>query len=361
MKIEIHKIDKSIKGKDPLILQQHRTVVVAAEDLYPGIEIWYDRKVKSELVRGERIGYLVQKNGIPVGAAIAKQGRRSKICTVRILEEAMSFGLGRTLFYLIAMNLRGGASTVHFTAPESLWRKYEEFFKSMKFNFHGKSNTQYRSSDTEIIASAAYSEFLESLRGYTFTGTANPQCDLFVNHDELENTNEFNFSSNGEKFIRPYARPLARIDGERIDLIFSVKPKHAKRIVDGIKVMELRRKFSKKWIGCFALIYSSAPERTLVAKVKIKNVIKGSPASIWGAWHQAIDCEKGDYDSYTRGIDEIYGILLDEIKPIDPVSKTQLEYLLDHNLVPPQSYCNVKNNPLWESAIGITHLLQQQI
>ena len=67
MSIKIIKLEHKISNIDPLLIDQHKTVVLEAEDLYPGIDIWYNKKVKPGLEEGERIGYLIQKNGSPVG------------------------------------------------------------------------------------------------------------------------------------------------------------------------------------------------------------------------------------------------------------------------------------------------------
>lgn len=328
MQIEIHKIDNRIGSLDPLLLRQHRTIVLEAEDLYPGIDIWYDRKAKPELEKGERIGYLVQKDGRPLGAAIARQGTDAKICTVRVCDEAIHASIGKILFLLVAMNLRGGTKRVHFTAPQNLWNKYEDFFKSMGFTNLGCASEQYRLWDNEIIAAAEYISF----KNFVF-----------------------------KNYLPLYARQLARINGENIDMILSLKPQYAERVLNKTKRMELRRKFSKKWIGSNVLIYSSSPVRAIVAKVKIKSVIKDTPFSMWLKWSEDIDCDLKEYEHYTKNASEIYGIILDEIEGMDPIPLTQLNHLLSAELVPPQSYCDINNNLTWRSAVGITNLLQKQI
>lgn len=328
MPVEIYKIDNRIGNLDPFLFQQHREIVLEAEDLYPGIHIWYDRKAKPELEKGERIGYLVQQDGKPVGAAIARQGTDAKICTVRVCDEAIYAGIGKILFLLVAMNLRGETKRVHFTAPENLWTEYQEFFTKMGFANLGYASEQYRLWDNEIIASANYNSF----KNFVF-----------------------------ENYLPIYARQLAQINGENIDMILSLKPQYAERVLNKTKRMELRRKFSKKWTGSNVLIYSSSPTRAIVAKVRIKAVIKDNPVSMWLKWSQDIDCDMEEYEHYTKDTTEIYGIILDEVEGIDPIPLTQLNHLLSTELVPPQSYCDINNNLAWRSAVGITHLLQRQI
>jgi predicted transcriptional regulator len=327
MPLEVIKIENPQKNLDPYLLHQHRTVVIESEDLYPGIDIWYDKRAKPGIERGERIGYLVKKDGIPAGAAIAKQGHDAKICTVRVKSEAVHEGIGKILFLLIAMNLRR-AREVHFTAPEELWEAYRDFFNEMCFKFEGYSEQQYRIFGDEIVARADFTSFYKAvIRNY----------------------------------LPRYASHLARIGDSKIDLILSVKPEFAKRITNKTKVMELRRKFSRKWIGKYALVYSSSPVQALVAKVKIKDVVEGTPISIWHHWNKAIDCREDEFRQYTKDAIRVYGIILDEVEEINQVPKTVLEHLLQLDLIPPQSHCEIHDSSLWQSAIGLSYMLQKNI
>ncbi|TKJ41052.1 hypothetical protein CEE37_05140 [candidate division LCP-89 bacterium B3_LCP] len=325
MKIEIKKIETKEKHLDPSLIVDHQTVVLEAEDLYPGIHVWYDKKAKPGLESGERIGYLVTKNGIPVGAALAKHDENSKICTVRVRDEAIHDGIGKILFLLMAMNLRIGTKKVHFTAPENLWDKYSKFFEEMGFTNRGYFEDQYRLFDPEIFAEADYKYFSNF---------------VFRNYLPL------------------YAGLIANINGEKIDMILSLKPVYAERVINKTKIMELRKKFSSKWIGKWALIYSSSPIQAFVAKVKVKDVIQDTPESLWLKWHDAIDCRLEEFTAYTHGINIIYGIVLDDVQKIEPIPKWQLEHLLHRDLVPPQSYLGVENNPDWKSAVGMSHLMR---
>jgi predicted transcriptional regulator len=327
MPIEILKIDNPSKYSDPLLLEEHRTVVVESEDLYPGIEVWYDKKARPGLAKGERIGYLVKKDGVPVGAAIARQGEDAKICTVRVRDESIHEGIGKILFLMLAMNLRRETKQVHFTAPEDLWNRYKEFFQGMGFIFQGNASAQYRLFDQEIVATADYKQFRNSIFNYL------PQ----------------------------YAAKTAKIAGQKVEVILSVKPEYAMKIANHTKTVELRKKFSRKWIGSWALIYSSMPIQAFVAAVQIKDIIRDNPVVIWQQWRDAIGCNEQEFYSYTKDVQEISGIVFGEVKAIDPIPKSQLEFLLQQNLIPPQSYCNIENSPLWGSAIGLSHLLQRNL
>ena len=336
MSIKIHKIESPkleidrtrINADKDLLLKAHREVVIAAEELYPGIDIWYDKKVKPGIESGERIGYLITSEDKPVAAAIAKQGENAKICTIRVAEEMVDKKLGAILFLLIAFNLRHETKKVHFTCPEYLWNTYNSFFIGMGFFKSGEAGTQYRLFDPEIVAEADYNLFKSQV-----------------------------FS----KYFSKYASYFAQIYDEKIEILLSLKPDYADRILRKTKIMELRRKFSKRWIGCYALIYSSAPEQAIVGMFKIKDVVKEKPIYIWQKWREAIDCNEEEFINYTNDADEIYGILVDDVKSVGPIFLSSLNLHFSEPLSPPQSYLNIRSNKRWESALAISNMKLKNI
>ncbi|NQS98916.1 MAG: hypothetical protein HQ591_10720 [candidate division Zixibacteria bacterium] len=328
MKINIHKINNTNIDWKRELQKEHREVVIEASDLYPGIEIWYDRKVNPGIESGERVSYLITKDNNPVAAAIAKQGEDAKICSVRVRDEAMNEGFGAILFLLLAFSFRRGTKTVHFTAPDHLWNEYENFFTGMGFGRIGKAGEQYRLFDPEIVAEVDYLHFKKNVF---------------------------------EKYFARYAGQLSQINDDRIDVLLSIKPKYANRIINRTKIMELRRRFSKKWIGSSALIYASAPERAIVAKVRIAHVIKDKPIAVWNNWKDAIDCSEEEFLIYTKDIDEVYGILFGNVISVGPFYLTAMENKLEDTLTPPQSYLNLSINSKWERAIALSNMSLQNI
>lgn len=324
--IKIHRLEKDNIELKSELLKDHREVVLEAENLYRGIDRWYDKKAKPGIISGDRVGYLVSKDGIPIGAAIARQGEDAKICTVRVREEGVNEGVGSLLFLLLAHSLRNITKKVHFTAPEHLWVEYENFFIELGFKKAGMAGIQYRLFDEEIIAEADYAVFKHNV----FT-----------------------------KYFALYAGMMAQIDNDKIDLLLSLKPEYADRIRRKTKIMELRRKFSKKWIGKYALIYSSSPTQAIVAKVKIRDVIKDRPVAIWNSWNTAIDCTEEEFYNYTAGTSTVYGLLLDDVKDVGPFFLSSMERKIESDLRPPQSYLDLANNQKWRSAFELSNMTLQ--
>lgn len=63
-------------------------------------------------------------------------------------------------------------------------------------------------------------------------------------------------------------------------ILLSVKPKFANLIVEGSKLVELRRTIPAQAVGTIA-IYSSSPVQSIVALADVKETIKANPSSLW--------------------------------------------------------------------------------
>jgi len=124
------------------------------------------------------------------------------------------------------------------------------------------------------------------------------------------------------------------------------------------KTAELRRKFSTRWLGHRINIYASSPMMSLVGEARISGVIINKPEVIWDRFHSQIGCSRQEFDAYSRGVDEIYAIELDEIQPYKArLPLVQFSYLLGENLVPPQSYFTLEKNRPWARAVSIAAYL----
>lgn len=63
-------------------------------------------------------------------------------------------------------------------------------------------------------------------------------------------------------------------------ILLSVKPKFADLIVEGSKLVELRRTIPAQPVGTIA-IYSSSPVQAIVALADVKETIEASPSKLW--------------------------------------------------------------------------------
>jgi predicted transcriptional regulator len=124
----------------------------------------------------------------------------------------------------------------------------------------------------------------------------------------------------------------------RRDVLVSVRPVHAGKILSGKKTVELRRRFPEvSSTGANALIYSSSPVRAVVASVRIKDVVKLPVSSIWKQYGAAACISKDEFDSYFANLKFGFAILLENLRPlVNQLKAADLQ--AQFGIVPPQSY-----------------------
>lgn len=122
------------------------------------------------------------------------------------------------------------------------------------------------------------------------------------------------------------------------DVVFSIKPNHAQKILEGRKTVELRRRFTDGIRpGTLALIYTTSPTRALTGFAKIRAVQRLSIRDLWETHHDAACLQKSDFEAYFSGVDRGYAIMLTSAKPLTrPVGLSELRKRFGFE--PPQSY-----------------------
>jgi predicted transcriptional regulator len=92
-------------------------------------------------------------------------------------------------------------------------------------------------------------------------------------------------------------------------ILLSVKPEYAFKIIDGIKTVELRRRFPTEGIkGGFAIIYASSPVCKIIGYVHIKEIQKLSLKRIWKKFNKQACVTKLFFFKYFDGLDEGYAL-----------------------------------------------------
>jgi predicted transcriptional regulator len=301
-----------------------KDLIVVNESMYPNIDRWFTAKVVPGLKSTERIAYVAYEDENPIASAILKRGRKAKFCHLRIREDFQDQDLGQIFFTQMIFEIRHEAEEIHFTLPESLWCKKSGFFKSFGFSNSAKASRQYRRGDTELACSAPFQTVWSALREKL---------------PELA----------AKFFVGKYS-----LGGE---IVMSVKPKYAERLLAGAKVIEIRKRFSKKWLGCKAILYASQPVSALVGEATINSITFGPPDEVWTRFESNIGCTRAEFEAYAASRDELCAIEMTNVLPyLAPVPLDQISSLLRQHLTPPQSYCEVKDG-VWAGAVSIASLL----
>jgi predicted transcriptional regulator len=122
------------------------------------------------------------------------------------------------------------------------------------------------------------------------------------------------------------------------DILFSIRPFYADKILEGHKTVELRRKFPEHGLaGSTALIYATSPVSAIVGTSKILNVFKMALPKLWKAHGPDACVTKCDFDTYFAGQDYGFAIMLGSAEQLKKqLSASDLE--LEFGIVPPQSF-----------------------
>ncbi|MGV8938652.1 MAG: hypothetical protein ACOH2J_16160 [Allorhizobium sp.] len=131
---------------------------------------------------------------------------------------------------------------------------------------------------------------------------------------------------------------MANLDLFKQDFILSIKPEYATRIVDGLKTVELRRRFPYGTVTDAKLfIYATVPLQAVLGYATIEEVQRMPIDEIWRRYHTVAYIDKPAFDEYYGGVDYGYVLVLrDPVKletaiPLEEL-KTKLKF------TPPQSF-----------------------
>lgn len=306
-----------------------RQLVEMCEDFYPGIDIWYRRKVLSGLRDKERSAYLIRHNNMPVGAAIFRFGENPKLCTFRVMQGAEKSGFGRILMALIARDLRISGTRFHFTIPDYVWNEFGSFFRDYGMRCVGPLANQYRLFGDEFLGEGYVEPLWQKVRE-----------------------------------TLPSLLRSVKINGIRsnYDLLMSLHPIYARSIFNGIKKVEVRKKFSTRWKGSTTLVYSTDPVRSFVGFFSIEDVVEGDPEFIWQAYSDRLGCDRDEFFRYSIGAQTVYALIIGDVFEFkSPVAWNQLSQILNKQLVPPQTYSLIRESSALEEAASISTLLQSTL
>lgn len=315
------------KGSDSLRSLQQK--LCAHEDYYPAIDSWIERKVIPGLKSGERIGYVGYLNEQPVLAAVLKRGAKTKFCHLSIEDSFRGDHWGELMFSLMASEVRHTAAEIHFTLPEGLWEREKGFFQSFGFVSAASAVQQYRLFEHELRCSAPFGAVWKN-----------------VLHK------------------LPRLLTSAAVSGYDLNegVVLAVHERHARAIMEGEKRVEVRKRFSTRWIGRKASVYSAGGGRSLLGQVTIVDVVQDDPERIWERHGPDIGCTKSEFDDYVGADSRVFAIrLADPVSYEAPVPLTQLSHLIGEDLAPPQSYSAFRQTDKWGRAVSVAALLHGSI
>jgi predicted transcriptional regulator len=125
---------------------------------------------------------------------------------------------------------------------------------------------------------------------------------------------------------------------EARNVILSVRPEYAFKIVSGEKTVELRRRFPESAAtGGKALIYASSPTQQIIGHVVIAEVVRLEIDLLWQKYGHFACVTKEFFYSYFNGLEFGYALVLTE--PVEASAPLSIRRLNDDfNVTAPQSF-----------------------
>ncbi len=122
------------------------------------------------------------------------------------------------------------------------------------------------------------------------------------------------------------------------DMLVSIRPIYADKILSGEKTIELRRRFPEfDVIGSSVLIYSTSPVQAIVGHARIVDVHRLKIEEIWRKFSGQACIARQDFVRYFQGVDEGFAIQLGGVGKFDrPLTAVDLRE--EYGVYPPQSY-----------------------
>lgn len=131
---------------------------------------------------------------------------------------------------------------------------------------------------------------------------------------------------------------MSSLDLFRHDFVLSIKPEYATKIVEGLKTVELRRRFPYGTVtGARLYVYATVPIQAVIGYATISKVEEHPVERIWEFYHTVAYITRPDFDKYYESRETGFVIrLMDAIAIPDPVPLSVLKERLD--FTPPQSF-----------------------
>jgi predicted transcriptional regulator len=121
-------------------------------------------------------------------------------------------------------------------------------------------------------------------------------------------------------------------------LLISIRPKHAEKIFNGSKTVELRRIRPRLKNGDLVLVYVSSPVKALMGAFEVASVSSGSPRQIWIKFNGKSGLTQTEFDDYYEGAKHAFAVVLKRLWKFEkPVKLKQLRQR-GSGFRPPQSY-----------------------
>lgn len=124
-----------------------------------------------------------------------------------------------------------------------------------------------------------------------------------------------------------------------MNILLSIKPKHAESIIKGQKKYEFRKIIFKEKHIDTVYLYASSPIKKVIGAFHIGDIVEDKPINLWHQFNEGSGLDEAEFFEYFSDNEIGFAIEIRNVekyeKPLDP------EEVIP-GFVPPQSFCYVK-------------------
>jgi len=127
------------------------------------------------------------------------------------------------------------------------------------------------------------------------------------------------------------------------DILISVENQYVEKMLDGTKMVELRRRVLSLEEGSHVWIYSKIPTGRLMACGIVEHVFKAAPIDIWDHYGDVSGVTKAEFDTYFDAVECGCAIVFSSVSELH--NKISLKSIRDvlGDFHPPQFFKNLSS------------------
>ncbi len=112
---------------------------------------------------------------------------------------------------------------------------------------------------------------------------------------------------------------MRAVRAEHPPVLISIQPRYVDLILSGRKTVEVRRRRPSFPLGTQLVIYASAPVKRVAATCRLGDVIECDTALAFGRFGEQAAVSEDDLVEYGRGVERMYGLVLADVKLVEPI------------------------------------------
>jgi predicted transcriptional regulator len=136
------------------------------------------------------------------------------------------------------------------------------------------------------------------------------------------------------------------------NILISLEPRYAEKILDGSKRVELRRRKMHVSPGATIWMYAKLPVGSVVGNAKIEQAASGSPNALWKSFGGMSGVSRAEFFSYFDGVKQGVALVLTDVVRLKKELPLQDLRRRGGGFHPPQFFSRLQaNHPILSSAV----------